>query len=649
MPTTRRLTPFSSITTPLKHTAALAFLAAALSGCGGGTEEAQVGGMSKTAAQVQAQVAAASVTMPGKRADYKIERIAGQVQLTHTSTALVTRLASNARVRFDDFTYGMDVEGNAGKAYRLYQAAFARTPDVRGLSFWIDAMDKGWSLDAIAQEFVKSSEYRQVYGINPSSEDIVNRYYRNVLGREGEYSGVTFWVGVLRDKKATVAEVLAGFSESSENQAGVQAAIDGGVAYREAGVNYVAVADAGPARSSVVGTAVTLDASNSLGRTDALTYAWTLTERPAGSAAALLNPTTAFPTFTPDQAGTYRLALSVNDGATSATATTHVSVAPPALTFAPTEARYSRGMDKVITVSTNPNALSIVDPFSSAIRTVTLPAMAKNFSLSPNGKLAIVLYDSVASLIDLEAATLVKSFATGGKHTDAFVTDTAIAYFVGQTGGQWVSPSIVYFNARTGEDISKPITNGQGRFYGTQYGIYAGLKNRVFLMSQGLSPADLDFFTIDPATNAVIETGESPYHGDYSMSTPLYLSENQDLLFTSTGNIFSTNNLRYAGALSIPTGDAIISLSNSTAKDETVVLSGKHEWYPASTTLPPKYQIFNSALFFPAGSANLPILDGKQTYGMKIWHSANGRRVVLVQQGSSTPQAAGVKYFVLGL
>lgn len=649
MPTAKCFTQFSATSLSVRRTIALAVLAAGLAGCGGGDDTPASSRMSsKTSAQIQA--VASATTMPGTRADYKIERVAGMVQLTHNTTAVVTRVAANARVRFSDFTYAMDVDGTAGMAYRMYKASFARTPDVRGLSYWIEAMDKGWSLNAIAQEFIKSSEYRQVYGINPTENDVVSRYYRNVLGREGEAAGIAFWVGVLRDKKATIAEVLAGFSESPENQAGVQAAINGGVAFRETGITYIAVADAGPARTSVAGSAVTLDGSYSLGRTDALSYTWTLTERPAGSTATLLNPQTAFPTLTPDVAGMYRLSLLIDDGATRSTATTYVSVAPPPLSFAPTDARYSRGLDKVITVSTNPNALSIVDPFSSSVRTVSLPAAVKNFSLSPNGKLAIVLYESVASLVDLEAATLVKSFATGGKHTDAFVTDTAIAYFVGQTGGQWVDPTIMYFNARTGENISKPATGSFGYFYGTQYGVFAGLKNKIFVMSQGLSPADISFFTIDPATNNVIDSGESPYHGDYSMSTPLYLSETQDLLFTSSGNIFNTSNLRYAGALTLPLGEGIVSMSNSLAKEETVVLSGKQEWYPAPiTALPSKYQIFSSALFFPAGSGDLPVIEGKQTYGMKVWHNAAGRRIVLVQQGSATQQAAGVKYFVLGL
>lgn len=604
--------------------------------------------MNRTSAQVQASSAA--VTLPGKHTDYKIERIAGFVQITHNTTAVVTRVGSNARVRFDDFTYAMDIDGSAGMAYRIYKAAFARTPDVRGLSYWIEVMDKGSTLKTIAQEFVKSSEYRQVYGINPTDGDVIRRYYRNVLGREGDNDGIWYWEAVLRNRQSTVAEVLAGFSESAENQDSVYTTISTGIAYRETGVSYVAVANAGPSLTTIAGTPVTLDGSNSLGRTtDALTYTWTLTERPAGSVAALLNPHTAFPTITPDKEGVYKFSLVVNDGLTRATATTDLSVVQAPLSFAPTDARYSHGLDKVITISTNPNLLSIVDPFSGSVRSVSLPAAVKNFSLSPDGKLAIVLYESVASLVDLETATLAKSFATGGKHTDAFVTDKAIAYFIGQTGGQWVDSGVMYFNARSGENISKAVPNSIGRFYGTQYGIYASLKNQVFFMSQGLSPSDIDYFTIDPATNHITETGESPYHGDYPMNTPFFLSEYQDLLFTSNGNIFNTSNLRYAGVLAMPPGESIISLSNSTTKGETLVLGAKHEWYPASTTLSSRYHVFNSALFFAGGSVELPRIAGKQTYGMRIWHSPRGRRIVLVQHGSALQQAAGVKYFVLAL
>jgi len=75
------------------------------------------------------------------------------------------------------------------------------------------------------------------------------------------------------------------------------------------------VANAGPDQTAAVGALVTL---NGAGSSDVdgqpLTYAWSFVQRPAGSSAALNNPTAVNPNFTLDVAGTYRLQLLVNDG-----------------------------------------------------------------------------------------------------------------------------------------------------------------------------------------------------------------------------------------------------------------------------------------------------------------------------------------------
>jgi hypothetical protein len=87
--------------------------------------------------------------------------------------------------------------------------------------------------------------------------------------------------------------------------------------------NVAPVANAGVAQNVTTGTLVTLDGSaSSDANGDALTYAWTLTSKPAGSAAGLSNPNSAKPTFTADLAGTYVGALIVNDSKLASTAKT---------------------------------------------------------------------------------------------------------------------------------------------------------------------------------------------------------------------------------------------------------------------------------------------------------------------------------------
>ena len=80
--------------------------------------------------------------------------------------------------------------------------------------------------------------------------------------------------------------------------------------------NTAPVADAGPDQTVFVGDTATLDgsASSDVDIGDTLSFAWSLTSRPAGSSAALSDATAVGPTFVADVAGTYVAQLIVNDG-----------------------------------------------------------------------------------------------------------------------------------------------------------------------------------------------------------------------------------------------------------------------------------------------------------------------------------------------
>jgi len=75
------------------------------------------------------------------------------------------------------------------------------------------------------------------------------------------------------------------------------------------------VADAGPGQSVFVNDVVQLDGTASSDNDgDSLTFLWSFTSRPAGSAAVLSNPSVVNPTFTVDVPGDYVVQLIVNDG-----------------------------------------------------------------------------------------------------------------------------------------------------------------------------------------------------------------------------------------------------------------------------------------------------------------------------------------------
>jgi len=80
--------------------------------------------------------------------------------------------------------------------------------------------------------------------------------------------------------------------------------------------NLPPTADAGPDQSIHVGTTLQLNGGGSFDDntpTASLGYAWTVTSRPAGSVATLINANTATPSFAPDRTGNYIVQLIVTD------------------------------------------------------------------------------------------------------------------------------------------------------------------------------------------------------------------------------------------------------------------------------------------------------------------------------------------------
>lgn len=124
----------------------------------------------------------------------------------------------------------LSMAGNLGQVYRLYQAAFDRTPDKIGFGFWLAVSDAGQTLTAISQSFIDSAEFTDLYGANTSNMAFIDALYDNVLHRDGEASGVAFWNAAL-EYGTSRADVLIEFAESVENRAQLADVIGNGFTY----------------------------------------------------------------------------------------------------------------------------------------------------------------------------------------------------------------------------------------------------------------------------------------------------------------------------------------------------------------------------------------------------------------------------------
>jgi hypothetical protein len=136
------------------------------------------------------------------------------------------------RIQFSDSAIALDISGIAGQAYRIYKAAFNRTPDQSGLGYWIGQMDAGVGMVEVAARFIDSPEFRELYGQNPSNAEFLTKVYSNVLDRNPDSVGLAWWVNEMTVNPAkTWQKVLADFSESTENQADVASLISNGIEY----------------------------------------------------------------------------------------------------------------------------------------------------------------------------------------------------------------------------------------------------------------------------------------------------------------------------------------------------------------------------------------------------------------------------------
>ena len=73
--------------------------------------------------------------------------------------------------------------------------------------------------------------------------------------------------------------------------------------------------------------------------------------------------------------------------------------------------------------------------------------------------------------------------------------------------------------------------------------------NRVYFFRDGIRPNDLHYEGIDPDTGRIIETGDSPYHGDYTIKLPILISPDDLSVLLGSGDIYNAQTLNWEKSL----------------------------------------------------------------------------------------------------
>ena len=152
------------------------------------------------------------VQATGAEADFTVTVTDGVATIENSATGVSVELNDVNLVTLDDgdALVFADNEQEAAVA-NLYHAVLGRNADYSGLDFWYDRVEEGISMQRIAQAFLDSAEYT---GDTQTDEQFIDALYENLLERDADAGGVTFWNTQL-DNGVSRADVLVAFAEAS--------------------------------------------------------------------------------------------------------------------------------------------------------------------------------------------------------------------------------------------------------------------------------------------------------------------------------------------------------------------------------------------------------------------------------------------------
>jgi hypothetical protein len=267
--------------------------------------------------------------------------------------------------------------------------------------------------------------------------------------------------------------------------------------------------------------------------------------------------------------------------------------------------------------------LVVLDPVSGEAEAIALPVDPAAVSIHPDESSAAVAHDGYMSIVDLEPLQLVDTLEVTADLFDVVLAANGYAYGTAGSPSQW--QYLHSLELATGEENTASIRSRDSIIRLHPAG------DRIYSTSRGITPGDVERFDI--VDGIAQRAYDSPYHGDYDMGLDLWLSEDGARIFTASGTILRTSNVRmddivYEGALAT---DLIQSLDHSAAAGLIALVSRYNE----------ELLLFDDALFELVDARPLPtVVVGSQTYattGRFVFFSADGASVHVIAKAEDAP------------
>lgn len=126
--------------------------------------------------------------------------------------------------------------------------------------------------------------------------------------------------------------------------------------------------------------------------------------------------------------------------------------------------------------------------------------------------------------------------------------------------GKYLLINSAYQYSSSGElgiyDKSGAAMFNGGSFYTSYTFGWDAVNSTVYSFRDNTSPNDLLFRVIDQATGNVTASGESPYHGDYLIKSPIRPSTDGSLVLLGSGDLYEQSQLKWVGSLGTQIDDA---------------------------------------------------------------------------------------------